>query len=783
MSDSMTRHIKDTVDHLLHHEISAFDKVLKWMIAICLHGLVVLVPLLFCSWTTEAVELPKQTLLIIVSSVAFIAWLGRFALQKKLELRWHWMHALVLIYGLGYFVTSLASQNRYESLVGSSGQLAWSFATVLSLILLYFVSVHFIRSAKQLYQFLISFLIGSALALLFGILQLSGLFLFDGISEARAFTSVGGIFSLGVFSVMPVLLSLGLLWLSGQKLFASIGVKKGLLFIGKILSWAVFVLGLVLAFLIDFWVIWVLLLAGSISFLLLALWKKESGSILRFVLPVVAIILSLLFIFLDAPSSLSVPAEVTPSAQATWGIAKQALANRPIFGTGPGTWMQDYALYRNPLVNTSPFWNVRFERGFSYVSMLFASMGALGFILWLLLGVAIFGRVLSCFKKQSKTIQLLILPMAIAGAAGFVGMALYTITISSLFALWFLIGLLMSTQEDVLIERKLTLKSSLYYGVVSVLTLAVLFGVSISWLAGQRYAAEGLFKNSVEVFQSTGDADVAIRDLERITRLNPYVSRYTRNVSQAHLVQLAAELSKDEPSSFTLRNELEAATNAAIKAAEQDPNNVINWSNRAVVYASIASRVPGADEEAIRSLESAHDLEPANPVFLTELGKLHLLRADAFQTKLTNEDKSDDEEGQEQLDASLELALGYLARSIELKADYLPARYHLGITQERLGALPKAIAELERVLSINAKDVGVAFELSILYYRNNQKQQALSLLEQIVQKFQPDNVNARWYLAAMYAEFERYDESIQELETLSDLDPDFLNPLFHSIAN
>jgi cytochrome c-type biogenesis protein CcmH/NrfG len=72
---------------------------------------------------------------------------------------------------------------------------------------------------------------------------------------------------------------------------------------------------------------------------------------------------------------------------------------------------------------------------------------------------------------------------------------------------------------------------------------------------------------------------------------------------------------------------------------------------------------------------------------------------------------------------------------------------------------------------VNNKDVGVGFQLAILYYRDAQKSKAMNLLEQIV-ALQPDYTNARWYLAALYEEAGRYDDAIAQVQQVQKLNPD-----------
>ena len=340
------------------------------------------------------------------------------------------------------------------------------------------------------------------------------------------------------------------------------------------------------------------------------------------------------------------------------------------------------------------------------------------------------------------------------------------------FALWLLFALLGSlVGKNVLTWN--AQKSAYTYGAISVLfVVLVVGGVSVSWLAGQRYVADVYFTKAVRSFRAGDGMDGILPSVQRAASLNPLNDIYTRNLSQAYLVQASNLLQAEQPNQQAINAAIGSAVEEAIAATKKSPANVDNWSNLGIVYESIASRVAGADEAAINAFTEAVKLEPFNPVLYSEIGKIHLLSADSYAKSAEQKDEAKAAEAAQNRDKNLSQAEDSLKKAIALKLDYLPARYYLGIVYERQRNIPSAIAELENVLRINNKDVGVAFELAILYYRNDQKDQSLSLLEQIVTKFDANNANAKWYLSAMYEERGRYDDAIKQLEDLAKLYPD-----------
>ena len=141
--------------------------------------------------------------------------------------------------------------------------------------------------------------------------------------------------------------------------------------------------------------------------------------------------------------ALGLPAEVSPSASHSWTIAKQVLQDHPLFGSGPGTWIYDYSQYRSPAVNLSQFWTIRFERGLSTFFTLFATVGLVGIVLWLLLLLsAIVKSATHLVKERDDDAWQAYLTVFTGWATmAFIGF-FYNYNFSHHFVFWFLLALL-----------------------------------------------------------------------------------------------------------------------------------------------------------------------------------------------------------------------------------------------------------------------------------------------------------------------------------------------------
>ena len=751
------------------------SKVLNTIIDVCLHGAVFLIPLFFSSLTIDVLELNKQTILVILATVAGVAWLGKALADKQFTIVRSWIHLVAVLFGLGYLLVSLLSGDRYLSMVGTLGQMPWAFSTVASWVVFYVVSVHRIRQTSQVYDFVFSFLLSSLIAGVYGLLQMFGIFLIPvAASQVKTFTSVGSVFSFAVYMTIPLIIASSLAFHGCRNNVCLLGSQKMSGQVARGMLWATIAVSLISLIIVDYWVAWAALLFGTLLTVVIGyLRTRQIGSPAKLAIPGVLIAVSVLLLFFRTPINLNLPSEVSPSAMASMNIAKEALREMPVFGSGPGTWIYDYAKYRVQMVNLSPFWNVRFDRGFSFFLTLLATTGIVGAALWLLLIISAIVKSAGHLMSERNDDVWYAYLIVFTGWLTLVFVSFfYNYNMAHVFALWLLFSLLGS-----LVGRNTMTwdarKSTYAYGILSVVfVVALIGGISITWISGQRYVADAAFTGAVNDFRAGKPVDEIIVKIQKASSLNPLLDMYMRNLSQAHLIK-AANLIQAGASAEqvpAIQNEIKMAVDMGLNATKLAPANVDNWSNLGLIYQSVASFTRGADEFAIKNYEEATMREPQNPVFLNEVGKLYLLRSDAYRTQLNAGDAAARAETQKNVNDNLALGEQKLKAAIAAKPDYLPARYHLGIVYERQGRVKDAITELENVLRINNKDLGVAFELSILYYRNNQKNESLELMQQ-VSTIEPSNVNARWYLSAMLEERGQYQDALNQIKPLAEQYP------------
>lgn len=748
-----------------------FSSILGTIIDVCVLGLAALMPLWFLPFTLDILELGKQTLLIGLTLVAVLAWIVKSLVERSISLTRSWLHLIVLLFALMYGATTYFSTDRYLSFIGNVGQMQWSFITIASLVLLYFVIVNRFKNAGDIMRGVRWFLLGSLIAGVYGLLQMVGVHVFgsSGSMGSNGFNTIGTLNSLATYLAVAMVVAFAT-WALNCTCGSCEVCKRDNIF-WAIVSYLMMGVGAVVLFITDFWTAWTLLIVG----MLVTCGIRFLHTRKRARLPVMAvsglfIVVSVLMLIFPTPIKLDLPSEVAPSMNHSWMIAQATLQNSPLFGSGPGTWVFDYAKYRSVSVNTSQFWTVRFDRGLSSFLTMIAMLGLIGTSLWLILvasSATVFASRLIKEKNESAwTVSTIVF---VGWFMLLVLSFLYNFNVIHHFAFWLflsLFGVMVSKGEWKVDQGSRSWVSGL------LMTLLVLVGVgtlSAAWLCGQRLAADIQYSSAVSSFQKGDQIDSAIAKLNSAVSLNRLNDNYYRNLSQAYLVKVSQML-QDKPDEAKVKaagEYINKSVEAAKQAIAQSPNNVDNYSNLGIIYQSITSFIPGADEMAIKKYEEALALEPYNPVFMNEIGKLFVLRSDAYRTVLNSQDQKAREDAQKNVNTELDKAADWFNRAITAKPDYAAAHYNLGLAYERQGRLQEAITKFEQVLSVNGQDASVAYQLAILYYRNGNKDASRALFEQVVAA-QPTFADARWFLSTIYEEMGKYDLAIEQVKKIQE---------------
>jgi len=734
--------------------------------------LVFLLPIFFLPWTVNVLDFNKQVLLVILVFVSLFAWMLKALISGKFSLSLNRVHILVIVLFLVYLISTIFSSFSYGSFWGWPQVTSESLLSLLSLVMLYFLVIN-IFEKREIFYLIILLIFSSFLAILFGIFQLFGKFLFPiDFTKLRSFNTIGEANDLAVFVAVLLPLIIVLIAISAKRFL-------------RIFLAVTAILGIILLLLVNFLVAWWIVIAGSALIIVFGGQKRDSFDSRWLILPMFFLILALLFSLFkfQIPGAASQPIEVFLTQRATFNISWQSLKDNLIFGSGPGTFVYDFSKYKDISFNQSLFWNARFEWGISKFLTILATTGILGVLSFsALIGFLGFFGIKFLFreadKKQtkvpSKTEERL--NERFLGNFNFgifvsfitlsIGYFFYRSNLPLDFVYFLLIAVFISLLSLPKKEFLLKPASLVTLGITSVFILVFILGFGLLVLEGQRYAAAVAYFKGVRAWQQ-GETNTTLEYLEKAVRRNPRVDLYQRELSQVYLQKAKEEAARTDLSTEEISQRTQLFINNAVNTAKTvtdvvSSKNVANWSVRGSIYQNLIGVVNGAEDWAVKSYEEALELEPTNPYFPTQAGISLLRKINFLPQKRTREKEIILAEAQEQF-----------KKAIELKSDYAPAHFQLAVVFQALGWRSETIEALEKAKESAPGDVGLAFQLGLIYYQNKDYQKAKAELERAV-FLNPNYANALYFLGLVYDQLGKREIAIEKFERILALNPDNL---------
>ena len=726
--------------------------ILEKIHAYSLYALVLLIPVWVLPITQEMLNFQKQALLIVLTVLATVAWFGKGILEGEFTIRFSWLHAFVLGLLVVSGISTITSVWRYGSFWGFPLNIADSFVTIFMFALVFFLISQFAHSERKSTKMIVLFAVSFVVAGIYTLLQLYHVYLLPfGFAKLSTFNTIGSVTIIAIIAaiLLPTVI---------MAIFAAEKRKK-------LLAVLVVLLFLVLVLINSFnaWIVFGVSLLVLLTFAILH--AKKIASLKLIYLSGALLIISLVFLIFRfaIPGFPVAPIEISPSRTAELSIAKNVLQHNPILGTGPGTFVYNYAQYHETNLNQTVFWGTRFISGASEILDWFITKGILGGLsLVLVMAFAIFLTIKSLLKNNDEISSWFLRLGILASLIGLVtAQILYYSNFTLSFLFWLMLGALVALTATS--EKKLVLKphSFLSIGVSFVLLIVLVLGLGFMLLEGQKYISEVMYLRGAQLV-SQGKPQEGMLKILSAANLSPSVDLYYRDlaqlsVSQLATIQLDKNVSEDQKKQ-QMQTTINGAASFANKAISVNPANIENWNVRGFVFRNLIG-VPGADGIAIESYNKARGLEPASPFSLTELGRVYLAQAQS----LTGQSDKQKE--------ALNNALDNLNKAVELKSDYAPAHYLIALVYGQQGKTDDGIARLEKTKQIASRDIGLAFQLGVLYYQRNELTKAQGEFERAI-SLQPNYSNARYMLGLVYDKQGQKDKAIEQFNKILDSNPD-----------
>jgi len=737
-----------------------FRRLAKAMI----YFLVFLLPIFFLPWTADVLDFNKQALLLILVFLALICWLANSLVSNKFEINTSFLNFPVIILFLVTAVSAIFSVYRYGSFWGGPLPVSQSLLSLLGFTIFYFLVANLFKKDEIIFIFLTLFLSGFLVSL-FGILQLFGKFIlpFD-FARVNSFNTIGTMNSLAVYSSLLLVLLLPLLFF----------VKR---FFKVILG--VFILTLLVPlFLINFQTAWVVFLTGlAVLFAFGTVNLRKTGRSSFVTVMMIFFVIALLFTLFrfSLPGLPAIPLEVSPNQKAESAILRQLPPKTLFLGSGPGTFVYNWSKYKPIDLNQTIFWATRFTAGASEILDRTITTGILGILAFFFLIFLFFKKAFQFLVKKidegparSKISDGASWFLSLGVLASFAGLVsaffLYPVNFSILLIFWLLIGCSAALETE---KRKVLLignSSTKALGFSFLFVLILILGIGFSVFYAQKYIAEASYFQGLKAFQK-GDSILAANYVLKAVNLNPKMDVYWRDLSQIHLFRLNEVLLKTDLTPEDKNNQVQALISSAINSASQatllNPSDVANWNVRGFIYRNMIGGLGGAEDWAIKSYETAIDLEPTTPYIFTEIGRIYISKADLAEQQGNLADK----------DKNLKLAQSSFEKALSLMADYAPANYQMAMIYIREGKTKEAIERFEIVKQTASEDIGLAFQLGLIYYNDNQFDKAKAEFERAV-ALDSKYANARYFLGLIYDKEGNKNEAIAQFKVIEEFNPE-----------
>ncbi|HYC83324.1 MAG TPA: tetratricopeptide repeat protein, partial [Candidatus Paceibacterota bacterium] len=458
--------------------------------------------------------------------------------------------------------------------------------------------------------------------------------------------------------------------------------------------------------------------------------------------------------------------EVRPSFGGTVDIAEQTLKRSPLFGAGPNHFALEWIKYKPASVNQTQFWNANFDAGVGTLTTVPVTTGLLGVLAWLafLGAVAYWGIKGLRQTADNRTNQGVVFLSLATVVYLWIFMAIYVLDTALMAWAFIALGLLTATLWELKLVPTATISLGrtgaagiTVAGVMAALVLMSLYaagtknGATLSYYRGMSLMDAGASIDKVEKHVATA-ARLAGNDL------------YYRSLVDIGLAKMNQQASAPRPADQT--DEQAAGAFQAIlsqtlanaeRAFQANEHNYLNASYQGRVSEFVVPlKVSGAYKSAHDWYTRAVALNPQNPAGYLDLARLEVANGDNAKARQhvakALEIKSDyaaailflaqleaeegnlaeaaakAEEGTKlaPTDVGAWFQLGFfryraddyskareaLEQALKLSPSYANAQYFLGLTYDRLGLKPEALAQFEAIARSNPgnKEVGAIIE-------------------------------------------------------------------------
>jgi tetratricopeptide (TPR) repeat protein len=540
------------------------------------------------------------------------------------------------------------------------------------------------------------------------------------------------------------------------------------------------VVGLVLAALavllgiINFSLVWGLMLAFSlvlivVSYLISRHHGDESGKHWAKRAPwfsIASAVISILFLFFGSSLNLGLTKlfpvsslEVRPSYSSTLGIisaARSGSLERTFVGTGPNTFGQEWLMHKPAEVNSSSFWSLDFNVGFSTLITALGTVGLLGVLGWLIPGLLVLAALIRVVRLGvlSREDKIVATTLGVASLLVYASILFYSPSQNIILLAFVLSGAAFGflwrqgqpAVDDLASSGGRAQQMSKLAAVAVLLVLALWSGFASS----RRLIAEAYVGYGTQQL-SAGNVAGALASANKANGVDKTgdALRLQVNAYSTQMQQISQSTSTDTQ---VLQQQFGAVVQNAITAGQAaqklNPMDYRPTLLLAQVYDFLSSlKVQGAASTAGDTYIAAAKLNPTNPAI-----PLAIARLAATQNNQT-------------------ITTQYLTQALTLKPNYTDAILLVVQLDVANKDIPNAIKAATAAAQTAPGVAPIWFELGLLYYSAGDAKSAAQALTQAV-SIQSDYANAKYFLGLSEYILKDNADAIKQFQDLAASNPD-----------
>lgn len=728
-------------------------------------GLAFLLPIFFLPITGISVDVSKNFILSVATMLSLIAWLVGRLIDGEVKIPRSSVIAGILAVALSFLISSFLSVAPAVSLFGQGFEVG-TLAFILTVSILAIITAIVTDSRKKIFSLYIAILAAFVVLAVYHLVRLFAgpSVLTFGIFTDQISSMVGKWNDLGIFFGLISVLSVSALEVLRLK-------RTHRLFFYLALFVSLFLLAV-----INFTFVWGILAGISLVIFIYGLYlNKFEVAPDNYLLappshprvPWIALAVTLVGVFFVVTASgfggslatrfNASQTEVRPSWSATIDIAKDTLKTRPILGSGPNRFYNEWLLHKPDILNNTIFWSADFSAGVGLVPTFVITTGLLGLLAWIFFFGAFLYRGIKAINlfNGGRVSQFLVLSSFLSSLYAWLFTIIYVPNATVTALAFLLTGIFVATlvTENISKKFEISFLGKPKLGFVSVLALIFLIiaSAAFGYLLIQKTFAIFNFQKATIALNKEGNIDASEAYVLKAIGLNKN-DVYYRGISQIEITRINNLFQQKNLDPSVARAQFIAFMGNAIQNARQainyDETNYVNWMNLGGIYEAVVPlNINGAYEEAVKSYNKAIEVAPKNPLIYYTLARLEVTHKNI---KAARED---------------------LNKALAMKGDYTEALFFLSQIEASEGNLNEAISKTEQVSLLSPNAVGLFFQLGLLKYTNKDYHGTIVALERAT-SLVSDYANAMYFLGLSYDKVGRKDDAIKQFTRISALNPD-----------